>query len=254
MGERSYKNNACKLNTEIQAFHFGGKRQQTTMHTGVAYSVSGSQCYATISQGLRHDERAVWAHIKPVIDDFRRRHENAIDTLHVLSDRPATQYQNRSNCFLMSSIPYTWGFKRVTWNFSERSHGKGTSDGLGGVLKRKADMHVLGGSDLQKPSDMYEYLQKSSENVTRMDEMLPPSVRPLTGISSTHQVLSFSPGNIFYRDLSCFCQYPGMCTCHKLHQLEFDHVSPEGCQVTRPVMSKYYEFPLNYLHFTIIHK
>ena len=136
----------------------------------------------------------------------------------------------------MSSIPYTWGFKRVTWNFSERSHGKGAPDGVGGVLKRKADMHVLGGSDLQTPRDLYEYLQKSSENVTimwveeeqisTMDEMLPPSVRPVTGISSTHQVLSFAPGKIFYRDLSCFCQHPGMCTCHKLHQLEFNHVSP----------------------------
>ena len=162
------ENYACKLNTEIQAFHFGGNWQQATMHTGVAYSVSGSQCYATIFQSLRHDERAVWAHIKPVIDDFRRRHENAIDTLHVLSDRPATQYQNRSNCFLMSSSPYTWGFKRVTWNFSERSHGNGAPDGLGGVLKRKADMYVLGGSDLQTPRDLYEYLQKSSENVTIM--------------------------------------------------------------------------------------
>ena len=52
------ENYACKLNTEIQAFHFGGNRQQATMHTGVAYSVSGSQGYATISPSVRHDERA----------------------------------------------------------------------------------------------------------------------------------------------------------------------------------------------------
>ncbi|XP_056121611.1 uncharacterized protein LOC130100257 [Rhinichthys klamathensis goyatoka] len=65
------------------------------------------------------------------------------------------------------------------------------------------------------------------EQISTMDEMLPPSVRPVTGISSTHQVLSFAPGKILYRDLSCFCQYPVMCTCHKLHQLEFDHVFPD---------------------------
>lgn len=108
------ENYACKLNTEIQAFHFGGNRQQATLHTGVAYSVNGSQCYATISKSLRHDERAVWAHIKPVIDDFQKINDNAIDTLHFLSDGPATQYRNRANCFLMSSILYTWEFKRVT--------------------------------------------------------------------------------------------------------------------------------------------
>ena len=136
----------------------------------------------------------------------------------------------------MSSIPYTWGFKRVTWNFSERSHGKGAPDGVGGVLKRKADMYVLGGNDLQTPRDLFEYLHKSSENVTvmwieeekisNMDEMIPPStVRPVTGISTTHQILSFSPGKIVYRDLSCFCQFPQICTCHNPRTLQFQQVS-----------------------------
>lgn len=93
------ENYACKLNTEIQTYHFGGNRQQATLHTGVAYSVSGSQCYATISKSLRHDERAVWAHIKPVLEDFRRRNVHAIDTVHFLSDGPANQYRNRANCY-----------------------------------------------------------------------------------------------------------------------------------------------------------
>lgn len=149
------ENYECKLNTEIQAFHFGCNRQQVTIRTRVAYSVSSSQCYATISKSLRHDECTVWAHIKLVIDDFQKRNEHAIDTLYVLSDGPATQYHNRAS-FLMSSIPYTWGFKRVTWNFLECSHGKGAPDGVGGVLKRKADMHVLGGNDFQTPRDLYD--------------------------------------------------------------------------------------------------
>lgn len=32
------ENYACKLNTEIQAFHFGGNRQQASIHTVVAYT------------------------------------------------------------------------------------------------------------------------------------------------------------------------------------------------------------------------
>lgn len=148
------ENYSCKLNTEIQSYHFGGNRQQATLHTAVAYSASGSQCYATISKSLRHDERAVWRHIKPVVEDFRKQSVHAIDTIHILSDGPANQYRNRANCYLMSSIPYTWGFKRLTWNYSERGHGKGAPDGVGGTLKRKADMHVLGGRDLQSPKDV----------------------------------------------------------------------------------------------------
>lgn len=83
---------------------------------------------------------------------------------------------------------------------------------------------------------MCEYLQETVENVTVtwieeeeisvIDEMLPPSVRPVTGISSTHQILSFAPGEIFYRALSCFCKYPDMCACHKPTHLQFDSNSP----------------------------
>ncbi|KAK0151918.1 hypothetical protein N1851_006722 [Merluccius polli] len=43
------ENYACKLNTEIQSFHFGGNRQQASIHTAVAYTSTGSQSYATIS-------------------------------------------------------------------------------------------------------------------------------------------------------------------------------------------------------------
>lgn len=154
------ENYACKLNTEIQAFHFGGNRQQATLHTEVAYGSGGSQSYATISQSLRHDERAVWAHIKPVIEAFKVKSGHEIDTLHILSDGPATQYRNRANCFLLSRIPYSLGFKMVTWNFSERSHGKGAPDGVGGALKRIADKYVLGGRDLQTPKDLFSYLSQ----------------------------------------------------------------------------------------------
>ena len=56
------ENYGCKLHKEIQAFHFGGTRQQATIHTSVAYTSEGVQCFATISDSLRHDERAVGTH------------------------------------------------------------------------------------------------------------------------------------------------------------------------------------------------
>lgn len=224
------ENYACKLNTEIQAFHFGGNRQQATLHTGVAYGTGGSMSYATVSQSLRHDERAVWAHIKPIIEHFKAQNDQEIDTLHILSDGPATQYRNRTNCFLLSTVPYTLGFKKIAWNFSERSHGKGAPDGVGGALKRVADKYVHGGGDLQSPKDLFTYLCNNKDKeiirwveedeITDIDGLLPPTVCPVVGISNTHQVLSFSPGEILYRRLSCFCQYPDMCPCFQPKKLQ----------------------------------
>ncbi|KAJ4943776.1 hypothetical protein JOQ06_006271, partial [Pogonophryne albipinna] len=65
-----------------------------------------------------------------------------------------------------NSVPYTWGLKQITWNYSERAHGKGAPDGVGGAVKRMADNHVHGGKDLQNPKDLYEFLiNREVENI-----------------------------------------------------------------------------------------
>lgn len=231
------ENYACKLHSEIQAFHFGGNRQQVTLHTAVLYTTNVTQSYATLSPSLRHDERAVWAHIKPLLEDVRYEHPH-IDTLQVISDGPVTQYRNKTNCFLMSQVPFPMGFKRLTWNFTERAHGKGAPDGVGGAVKRMADMHVASGNDLQSPRDVYDFLSSKEETTVKFrwieesdieiyDKMLPSSVQPVSGILRTHQVLSPSPGVILYRDLSCFCEYPNECACYNPKRMDFGN----ACQI-----------------------
>ena len=89
------ENFGCKLNRQVQAFHFGGNRRQATVHSCVAYSSDGVQSFATISGSLRHDERAVWAHLEPVIKDVLDNRNPRPTTLHVMSDGPVTQYRNK---------------------------------------------------------------------------------------------------------------------------------------------------------------
>lgn len=123
------KNDACQLHTEVQAFHFGGSRKQATIHTSVVYTSQECQSYASISESLRHDERAVWAHLRPVLEDIKGK-KPSLTTLHCMSDGPVTQYRNKKNFYLLSTVPFLMGFKEVTWNFSEKSHGKGAPDGV----------------------------------------------------------------------------------------------------------------------------
>ena len=65
------ENCACKMNTEIQAYHFGGSWKQATLHTTVLYTLHSTRSYATLSDSLRHDERAVWAHLEPILRELR---------------------------------------------------------------------------------------------------------------------------------------------------------------------------------------
>lgn len=60
------------------------------------------------------------------------------------------------------------------------------------------------------------------DDIYTTDSLLPSTVSPVVGISNTHQVLSFSPGEIHYRCLSCFCSHPEMCLCHQPKKLCFD--------------------------------
>ena len=50
--------------------------------------------------------------------------------------------------FMFSRELEEGGFKNGTWNFHESGHGKGAPDGIGGALKRAANLKVLHGKDI----------------------------------------------------------------------------------------------------------
>lgn len=217
------ENYACKMSTEIQAYHFGGSRKQATIHTAVLYTAHGTKSYGTVSDILRHDERAVWAHLEPILKELRETSPQ-ITVLHVISDGPVTQYRNKTNFYLLSTVPFLSGFKHVTWNYSEKSHGKGAPDGIGGAVKRDADLYVRRGGELQTPLDLYKMLAKKSgstithhwineESIQKYDELIPDNLTAVRGTLKIHQVLSSQAAQISHREVSCFCKHAEMKTC-----------------------------------------
>lgn len=67
----SSENYDCKYHQEIQAHHFGGSRQQVSLHTVVVY-VTGKdkrnvESYCTVSASTNHQPAAIWAHLHPVL-------------------------------------------------------------------------------------------------------------------------------------------------------------------------------------------
>ncbi|KAL0151585.1 hypothetical protein M9458_053102 [Cirrhinus mrigala] len=151
------ENYGYKLSSEIQAFHFGGSHKQATIHTCVVYMASSSCSYATISASLRHYERAVWAHMEPVLREAIDKCNTPPSTLHIISDGAVTQYRNKKNLYLLSTVHFLSGFQGVTWNFNEKLHGKGAPDGVGGAVKSVADTAVQRGTDLQTAEELHKF-------------------------------------------------------------------------------------------------
>ncbi|KAK1879819.1 Enolase [Dissostichus eleginoides] len=209
------ENYSCKYSQEIQSVHFGGSHQQASLHTGVLYTAGGQapHTFCSISPSRRHDPVAIWAHLDPILKVVRERHPQ-VSILHFFSDGPATQYRQKGNFFYLSTEPYKYGFKEITWNFFQASHGKGAPDGVGGVLKRSADRIVAHRGDIPDAQSLYDKLKSLDTSVELFfvperdieSKTQVPAIAAVKGTLRIHQAISLTPGQMKYRDISCLCK------------------------------------------------
>lgn len=209
------ENYQCKLAEEIQGFHFGASRKQCSIHTGILYVKRETPLpFGTLSENLDHGPEAIWTHLNPILEQIMIKHP-AVEVIHFFSDGPSSQYKQKKNFYLFNNKLYEYGFKAGTWNFFESSHGKGAPDGVGGALKRAANMYVANGHDIADPTSLYNVLKKQSKvqlyyiEPKEFDKIVTP--RDLKAIPGTHQIHQVTTtkidmmSTIAFRKLSCFC-------------------------------------------------
>lgn len=139
------ENYTCKGYEEPQSYHFGGSKMQLSLHTVLVYTSNSKQSICTVSTNTIHKSYAVWAHLQPIFTSL----PTGLETLHIQSDGPTSQYKNRFNLFFISTVrTYLPGLKFLTWNYSVSGHGKGPADGVGGNVKKAADLRVKIGHDV----------------------------------------------------------------------------------------------------------
>ncbi|KAL4703471.1 hypothetical protein ACJJTC_010343 [Scirpophaga incertulas] len=230
------ENYNLKFNEEIQSFHFGGSREQVSLHTGVLYykdseANSRTKSFCTISTCLKHDAGAVWAHLYPILKMAQRLVPYEI--VHFLSDSPSSQYRNKKVFYLITKLrDINPNIIKVTWNYQETGHGKGAPDGIGAVVKRTADNFVKFGQDVGCYEDFWALVTKNIPNVhfdivTESDiesKTFPSNIPTFKGSMQVHQVVWAADNNktLAFRSLSCFeCQ--GCIYCMHNKHMDFLH-------------------------------
>lgn len=224
------ENYCCKYNEEIQAVHFGGARQQVTLHTGVLYlrekdsekDTVKPYTFCSLSENNRHDAMAVWAHLLPVFE-WLKNHNPNIHRIHMLSDSPVNQYKNK----FMFHLVYHHindlypGATFFAWNYSEPGHGKGAPDGVGGTLKRTADKAVAEGKDIVNLKSLKEILlarcssiklfEVTTANIAKIEDLVKQStiIAAFRGTQKIRQFV-FSNDVLEFKSLSC-CQCAEKC-------------------------------------------
>ncbi|XP_063219235.1 uncharacterized protein LOC134529268 [Bacillus rossius redtenbacheri] len=218
------ENYNCKVSQEIQAFHFGGSREQVSIHTVMVYyrnetsELPMKKAYCTLSDSLRHDPVAIMAHLQPIFTEIKQL-VLSITSLHFLSDGPSTQYRNRKmfalSTYIASCFPVA---ESITWNYSESGHGKGAPDGLGGTLKHTAEYLVAQGKDI---SDFSTRVLELTDHVKGITVISVPkecieqfsntldlrTPKPFKGTLRVHQVTwarNETNSRLHFRRLSCF--------------------------------------------------
>lgn len=265
------ENYSMKYSSEIQAFHFGGSRQQVTLHTSQiyfrkdAYSKLSSQSMCTVSECLDHGPAAVWVHLKPILN-FITQTVTRIRVIHFLTDSPATQYRNKSIFYLIAhAIQQNIDVSIATWNYMEAGHGKGAPDGVGGCLKRTADRIVAQGKDIDSFITFVQALKNNVRNVEisvvdaqeieSMKKILPQTIPSFHGTMKVHQVVFIKdqPHQLAMRKLSCFdcfnCQHHflGNHLVPPLTDDELEDFIPEnvGCDVLPDLATELHERDLS---------
>lgn len=240
------ENYSLKYSQEIQSYHFGGSRQQITMHTSVAYSNLQNtgvnvDSFCTLSESLDHNPPAIWAHLFPLFKFYANK---GIRKLHFLSDSPSTQYRNKDMfSFIANQLKKHFNdIEEVTWNYSEPGHGKGAPDGIGGVCKHTADRIVAQGQDISTFQNLVLVLREhctgvhffeiTNEEIQYCKDLIKNTKRlSFHGTMKVRQIKTFTGTRIlFLRSLSCLdCQE--FCKHFELGQLNYNN----GTKVDREI-------------------
>ncbi|CAH0718060.1 unnamed protein product, partial [Brenthis ino] len=202
---------SAKLKSRFK--HREGRSSFSLLKTGFTKLCTKSFC--TLSECLRHDAVAIWEHLVPVLN-FVSGNISVLETLHFISDLPSAQYRNRKIFYVMAKLHWDYkSLQRVVWNYSEKGHGKGAPDSVGGVLKIAADRIVAEGNDFPNIDLLISHLQIQisggmimevhESGILETELLIPSDLKEFRGTMRVHQTIwtCNNPKVLAIRYLSC---------------------------------------------------
>ena len=216
------ENFTCAALDEVQSAYWTS--EQVTLHTTVVYfPKSHSKTHKSVvgvSDLNIHNASMVKAMICNLIPTIKAEYP-ALKYVHYLTDSPTSQYRNKSIFELLTRHDSLFGVG-ARWDYLESGHGKGPCDGLGGSVKRSADMAVKQGKAvIQNGKDFYRWAEKQTDAETSVsyyfvtqemynaaaDDMKEKaaSIKAVNGTFKIHAVVPVGENKVITREVSCNC-------------------------------------------------
>ncbi|KAL0830015.1 hypothetical protein ABMA28_003473 [Loxostege sticticalis] len=166
----------CKYSAEIQSAHCGGSKSQLSLHSCVYYNTDfqspdrhlKTTSICTVSENLRHDPVFICVHLQPLLHRIKEISPE-ITELHILSDGPSTRV------------------KTIIWHYSEKGHGKGAPDGVGGCVNTLCDNSVAMGKDVSSYNGLMKCLKENCKGleIYGIDDSDVPKIQSILDKSTT---------------------------------------------------------------------
>lgn len=137
--------------------------------------------------------------------------------LHRFSDNCAQQYKCATAFTHIAQIQDANNIQ-VIYHYTEADHGKGPSDGLGAVIKKKLERMILGGRVINNAYEAYLALAQQKDNPNQHIMFVPqrkikaelpvkvPDAKTVKGTQTYHMIRQSRANNVLIcQDLSCSC-------------------------------------------------
>lgn len=190
------ENYSLIMQDEIQSAHW--QHAQTTLFTCCIWLANNlTKSYVVVSNDLTHSKESAWLFLKAIIADVQR--NTFLEKITMFSDNCAAQFKSKYT--LCNMLYLAEDFKNVEWATFAAGHGKGSVDGIGGMVKRAVWLLVKSRSKLvTTPKEFYEcaldavkkikvlYIEKDDVQETYQHLLMErwQNVNPIPGIQKIH--------------------------------------------------------------------
>lgn len=208
------ENYACKFQDEpAQAFY---DRRQVTVHPMVIHYRQNDESlnhksFVGISSDRSHSAPTTFAFLRKLVPEVLKIIPH-LTKIHYISDSPVSQYRNKSIAKIVSHHEEYFQGIQATWDFLESGHGKGPCDGVGGSIKRSADVAVKHGSIISNAEEFFAWAQTYSSTISCIyvttqeisyAERMLKNATPCKGLGKCHSIRPYN-GSIWISETSCY--------------------------------------------------
>jgi hypothetical protein len=208
------ENYSCGYQDEPSAVFYD--KNQVTIHCMVVHfrTLDGNvehKSFAGICSDTSHTAPTCLCFIQKLIPRIQM-FLPELNCIHYITDSPSSQYRNKSVVHLVAQHGAFFNGITATWNYLETGHGKGPCDGVGGSLKKSADIAVKSGKIIRNAEEFYEWGQTLDSSIDflmvtgkdiKASERLLYKAQYVKGVSQVH-ALRVHEGCVWMRETSCF--------------------------------------------------